>query len=293
MTWIVFSTSRKSKMHAWLQQMLDHNLVPYVATTEQYLPHLNLSILGENVSIKLLERAEDRVFHRAYLLANSLAFGSPSLKMPNWVYIDCVLMQSAVIGFMLPRDLAPSALLDFFRAEEGIEFDKLDFIPVSGQIAGLAIDGQTLVGFSLFSLRRYFQPAKMPELAFSTKYAALSAYKADQRNQFLGISQYNNPALRIHSLFGEKMYIAQPTMPLHPLGHMSFVYKMHIRLDEPSISARQKIKEPGHYDFLLRADDEVQKQNIQERMAKGEKFIINPPVHITKEQALYLPISAE
>jgi len=273
-------------MQSAFQAVLDDGFVPYVATTEVYLPHLDFSFLGSGASVRILERAEDRPFHNAYLLANSLAFGSPSLKMPNWVYIDCVLMQSAVVGFALPLDRVPDKLKKFFEDDPAIDFKSLDLIPVSGQIAGLGIDGQTLVGFSLFSLRRYFQPEKFPELSLPTKYAALHVYKADQRKEFFGISQYDNAALRTHSLFGKQMIIAQPMMPLHPLGHMSFVYRMNVEFDLP-VAAEQS------YDFLMRADDETQKQNIQARMAKGEKFIIRQPVHIKKDQALYLPIAVE
>ena len=94
-----------------------------------------------------------------------------------------------------------------------------------------------------------------------------------------------------HALFGKKLYIDRAIMPLHPLRHMTFIYRVDIDLDEDRIFNKNIIAE--NYDFLLRSDDEETKIEIQNRIMGGEKFRIAHPVHITKEDGIYLPIIVE
>lgn len=279
-------------MKNFIDDMLNAHLVPYVATSEQLLPHLDLSLFKGHEVVKLLENPEERNFHEAYLVSNSLAFGNPELKMPNWVYIDCVLMQSAVVGFAIPVSKAPDSLIEHYERDPYVDVEKLDYIPVSGQIAALGIDGQSLVGFSLFSLRRQLSGGGLSDLAIGTKYAAMSVYRAAERKKFLGISQYDNAALKIHARFGDKMYIDRTTMPLHPLRDMSFTYSMKVHLDEERIFAPTN-KNNDQYDFLLKADDLQKKLEMQELIQQGHKFYITQPIQIKKEDGIYLPICEE
>lgn len=279
-------------MKPWMAQLVDAGLVPYVATSETLLPALDFSIFGGREIVRVLEDPAHRNFHEAYLVSNSLAFGNPDLKMPNWVYIDCVLMQTAVVGFALPIDKAPDTLIDFYDKDPWVDVETLDYIPVSGQIAALGVDGRTLIGFSLFSLRRQLRDIPVRKIADKTKYAAFSVYKAETREKFIGMSQYDNRALYTHTLFGKKMYIEQTTAPLHPLRDMSFTYSMKIELDEERIFSDIRSRDQP-YDFLLRSDDRATKLDMQDRIKRGERFIISDPVHIRKEDGLYLPIQIE
>ncbi|NQZ14482.1 MAG: hypothetical protein HRT94_06650 [Alphaproteobacteria bacterium] len=279
-------------MKQWLSELMDLGLVPYIATSKTFMPYLDTSLFDGKEVVKFLEDPRERNFHEAYLVSNSLGFGNPDLKMPNWVYIDCVLMQSAVVGFALPVEKAPDTLVSFYEDDPYVNVDALDYIPVSGQIAALGIDGQTLTGFSLFSLRRQLANMEIPKLGAYTKYLALHVYHAQEREKFIGLSQYNNKALKTHALFGEKMYIDQTIMPLHPLQEMSFTYSMKVTLDENRLS--QGIPEAKQdYDFLLKSDDTETKKGMQRRIDEGERFYIASPIHIEKEDGLYLPICIE
>ncbi len=279
-------------MKQWLEELYDKGLHPYIATSENLLPYFDLSLFEGREILRLLEDPGHRNFHEAYLVSNSLAFGNPDLKMPNWVYIDCVLMQSAVVGFAMPKDQAPDTLVDFYEKDPWVDIGKLDYIPVSGQIAALGIDGKSLTGFSLFSLRRQLQSLNVPKIAHMTKYIALSAYRAEKIGHFRGISQYDNKALLTHALFGEKMYIEQPMMPLHPLRDMSFTYGMDVKLDEEKIFG-ESARENRPYDFLMRADDRAMKQEMQDRIRAGERFYIQEPIHIVKDGFIHLPVCVE
>jgi hypothetical protein len=279
-------------MTKWVEELRDAGLVPYVATSKSYLDHFDFSLFGGQPVIKLLENPADRNFHEAYLVSNSLAFGNPSLKMPNWVYIDCVLMQTAVVGFAVPVNKAPASLIDFYEKDPWVDAHMLDYIPVSGQIAAMGADGKRFVGYSLFSLRRQIEQFNVHKIAHKTKYAALSVLRAEAAENFIGISQYDNRALTTHTRFGAKMYIEQTTSPLHPLRDMSFTYCMKVELNEERILGDLQDMS-GQCDFWLRADDTSKKIEMQERINAGERFYILDPVHVQKEDGLYLPIKIE
>lgn len=268
-------------------------LIPYIATSENYAAHLDTSLFGDNVMFKLMERPEDKKFHQAYVFANFLGFGGTGVEMPGWVYLDCVLMQTAVVGFAVHKDQLPDMIVEKFRAHPTIYFDDLDYVPISGQTAGLGIDRQTLVGFSLFSLRKYFTGRQFPALGLLTKAAGLYTQKAEDRKKFIGISQYNNPALKIHGRFCEKMYIQTPMVPLHPLTDLTMIYAMEIEFDDTRLFAPSAKDDDTDYDFLLKADDMSAKQEIEKNIAEGQKYIIAPPFQIRKDGGIYLPIKVE
>ena len=281
-------------MKPWIQQLLDCKLVPYIATSEMILPHLDLSIFGGHEVVKLLEDPKSRNFHEAYLVSNSFGFGNPDLKMANWVYIDCVLMQTAVVGFAVKVEDAPDSLRYFYEDDPYVDLETLDYIPISGQIAGLGMDGQTLTGFSLFSLRRQLPHLNLPKLGTMTKYAALHVYKGEEKGKLIGLTQYDNRALKTHAIFGPKMYIERTIMPLHPLREMSFTYSMQIEFNEEKIFGdMENVECADPIEFLLKADDTVQKQELQARIDAGERFYVAPPIHIHREDGLYLPIAKE
>lgn len=217
----------------WFKSLIDLGLRPYVATARHQLAALDMDVVGADHELYCLEDPDATPFHQAYVTANALAFGARDLKMPGWVYIDCVLMQTAVVGFAARKQDVPQSLLDEFQAEASIDVDALDWIPVSGQIASPAMDGDTLVGFSLFSLRSYWP--KLPALGLATKALALQVYKADTRKKFLGITQYDNPALSMHGRFGPDLEIVSPRVPLHSRGDNTLVYGMKIDFDRKSV----------------------------------------------------------
>ena len=280
-----------------LKQILDLGLVPYISTSANVLPHLDLSLFEGHAIIKVLEEEEHLSFHQAYLLSNSLGFGSPDLKMPNWVYMDCVLLQTAVVGFAMSVEKVPESLRALYEADPKVDMDALDIIPISGQISAMGLDGETLTGFSLFSLKarllNEFKDFATLSLGTLTKFAALCAYKADASDRVVrGVAQYDNPALKIHGLFSDKMYIEQPMLPLHPLQSMSFIYRMQVKLSEEELQSNVQLsgREP---DILLHAEDKIMKHEIAERIQQGEQFYIQHPIQITKDDGVYLPICVE
>jgi hypothetical protein len=249
------------------------------------MPFLNVAPFGKKLSTFVIENENDTAFHEAYLLSNSLSFKSPNLKMPNWVLIDCALMQSAVVGFMRPVSDIPEALLTYYRNDPTVDLAKLDHIPVSGQVAASAIGGESLIGISLFSLGRETDNTK--KLGLYTKALAMEVYKAASYEVFCGIAQYDNPAIKIHGRFSSRMEIHQPMVPLHPGKDMTLIYKMKVdydphRLDEPL--------DPVEPTFWLNARDLTAKKEMQAGIKDGNSYAIVPPHSVLRNGEVLLPV---
>ncbi|MBL4803477.1 MAG: hypothetical protein JKY71_01305 [Alphaproteobacteria bacterium] len=276
----------------WIQKrdaLKEHGLVPYVCTSELFLDHLDLDILGPDTIVATAENAKDLSFHKAYVLANALGFQNPDVQMPHWVYLDLVLLQTAVVGFALEKSRAPEELASHFKNDPKIVYDALTHIPFTGQTSGLGIDHESLMGFSLFSLRRYMKGLKFPALGGITKEASLRALKADQDDKvFYGLTQYDNAAVPIHAGFANRMYVQKPRMLIHPLGDMSFMYKMDIDFDAT-------IEENEEPNWKTIAATDVEAKIEMERLQKeeGASFYICHPYRILRDGEIYVPLSRE
>jgi hypothetical protein len=105
-------------------------------------------------------------------------------------------------------------------------------VPVSQYSAVPSLIPGEVVGFSLYSLLGGIG------LGVRTKALALHCYGCDTQ---MGVSQYNNPALRTHCAFGP-LEIIQPVAWAHDLATETFVYRLDVRgVDLESLSLHGRV----------------------------------------------------
>ena len=279
------------KQPEWLVKLKDKGFEPYIATSRKLLPYLNTKPFGEKANIYLMDESDDSSFLEAYfmleayLLSNSLGFESPNLKMPHWVLIDCVLMQTAIVGFTVKKDKMPEELLSFYHSDEKVDVSKLKKIPISGQICAMDIGNRSMTGISLFSLGRRWLNGK--RIGLYTKALALEVYSGQNYDYYYGITQYDNTSLRIHGRFTKEMEISQVMVPLHPGKDMTFIYKM--KLDYDPMHPDKAMPEPKPT-FWLNARDTEKKRAMQAGIKKGKRYIVAPPFSVRRDGGIFLPI---
>ncbi|HMO16768.1 MAG TPA: hypothetical protein PKA63_02835 [Oligoflexia bacterium] len=203
--------------------------------------------------------------------------------MPNWVYIDYVILQTACIGFMVRKSLVPNNLLAQFDSDPLVDLESLEYIPISGQTAGLTADKETWQGCSLFSLSKHFPELKSLGVATYTRALALEALRA---KKFRGITQYDNPAVSIHGKTTREFYIRQAIVWLHPRTHMTFIYEQNVDYNLNSLKERPT----EEYSFLMSAYDGEIKRYIEEGLKNGRSFKVVAPFQIKKDNDILLPI---
>ncbi len=283
--------SADRKIPDWLAQLQAKGFRPYIATSSYLLPFLDTKPFGQETAVYLMDDVNDSSFMEAYflletyLLSNSLSFESPNLKMPHWVLVDCVLMQTALVGFTVARDALPEGLLGYYREDERIDFDRLDRVPISGQICNATIGSKYLTGLSLFSLGRRWLDVQ--GLGLYTKTLALEVYRARDYEMIYGIPQYNNTSLHIHGRFGSEMIIDQPMVHLHPAKDMTFIYRMKPDYDPYHLNKTLPKPEP---DFWLNARDTDKKRAMQKGIQSGKRYVIAPPFSVKRDDGIFLPI---
>ena len=269
----------------WLIDLEKKGFTPYIATSRKLLPFLNTAPFGKEIKTYLMDEPDDTPFLEAYLLSNSLSFGGINMKMPNWVYIDFVLMQTAVAGFSLPVGSVRKDLLDEYKKDASINFDALTQIPISGQTSGINFDKKTLSGVSLFSMGKRIGYAG--KLAVYTRTLAFEIYRARSFEAYYGVTQYDNPALRVHGRFTKEMEISQPIVLLHTHKEMAFSYKVQLDYDPADpIKEHPEIKPT----FWLNATDTAKKSAMAEGIKQGKRYIIVPPFSVQKDGGILLPI---
>ena len=277
-----------TKTPAWLDSLMAEGFVPYVATSKYLLPAYNLRPFGVEAQTILMEKPENSAFLEAYLLSNSLSFKSPNLKMPHWVMIDCALMPSAIVGFMRRREELPEDFLAHYRNDASIDLDRLDYVPVSGQIAAATADGKSMSGFSLFSLGSSIGGPK--NLGLFTKALAIEVYRAARLEWLYGITQYDNPAIKIHGRFSPRMEVVQPIVSLHPKKDMTLTYRMNVDYDPYTLTEPLPETEPT---FWLKSNDIAGKMRMQNGIENGQRYYVAPPFVTKRDGELYLPIIEE
>ena len=271
----------------WLTDVLNVGFEPYIATSEHLLASFNLKPFGVPLQSFAMHNPTDKPFLDAYLTANFLSFGSKDAdyKMPSWVYVDCVLLPVAVVGFMAPKSLVPDSLLAEVKEDAPQSFAEMTHIPITGQIDTHAADG-SFVNFSLFSLGRRlngFQKMALYTKALSTEVHGIR----DSGKDYRVILQYNNPSMKVHGMISSRMEIEQPMVPLHPSKDMTLVAKMLVDYDPHKLDQPREPIEPS---FPLEAGDVLTKCYMQEKIRDGYTYAIVPPYVERRRGRIFLSV---
>lgn len=191
-------------------------LVPYVLTFGDNAQHLNLDLdLDEEIVLLDVADEENAEFCAILNRSNQLAFGGPKdMGMPMWVMLDCAILPTAMIGFMLDSEDVPDDLWELLDLDDDYE----GWVPISEYCAALSVEPGCVSGFSLHS-----HLSRMG-IATRTKSLALAVLKATSQ---IGVTQFTNPAIRVHAKFGPmEILLHRPSVHTHATD--SFVYRIEL-----------------------------------------------------------------
>ncbi|TXD35618.1 hypothetical protein FRC98_15535 [Lujinxingia vulgaris] len=253
------------------QDQLEHKLIPYVLTTARNLPFLDLEVdIGRPLEVLRVEDDQNGEFCSILNRSNQEAFGGPdSMGMPLWVMLDCAILPSAVIGFMLPRADTPPSILEKLDVDDDYE----GFVPISEYCACPTVEADCVSGFSLHS------HLMGQGIATRTKALALAIYKARYQ---VGVTQFYNPAIRVHVRFGAmEMSIHRPSVHTYPED--SFVYRLELPSREVLINmargadvfGQSKIPEGVRWEFD--PNNEMMQGRLARHLQEGGRAWLIPP----------------
>ncbi len=282
----------------WAAKLQHAGLKPFIATSETLLDQFDLCPMGIALTPILFEDDRNAEFLRAYPVSEWLAYnglpksegyvaGSDCDGMPNWVFVNCVLLHTAAIGLMISVDAIPAHFRTFYEKNGKIALSKLSWLPLSGEISAVREDGRTLIAFSTFNLyRRFFG---VPGGGHEYRSIALLSRRAHTFDWFYAVTQYDNPAIRMHGRFGSHPIMIKPMLPAHSQRSLSYLYKMKIDFDPRHLD----LPAPQEADRLLHANDTAAKQQIASEINQGWCHTIVPPFWVSgdNDNPPYLALS--
>jgi hypothetical protein len=201
------------------------NLVPFILGVPETTARLAQACPLPNAVVLDVLQPETLPFYQLLNAGNQMAFGG--LGMPAWVQLDCCTLPTAMVGFAVARADVPPQVMDgltqhvsrVFGAQAALALAAHQgLVPVSEYTALHTFDASRVVGFSLFSV------LGTKGLGLRTKALALACYGA--RTQ-VGMTQYNNSAVRTHALLGP-LRITHAVAPPHSRPQETFVYTLEV-----------------------------------------------------------------
>ncbi len=246
------------------------DLVPFVITHRHNLPLLHLDgALGAQVKVMLVEDPRTRPFGLLMNHTNQLAFGGDNMGMPLWVLLDCGILPCAVVGLALPREQASDALL----SQLGVQGEPPALIPITEYCACPTLEPRCVSGFSLQS--------QVPGRGLGARTKALALWAYGSRAQ-IGVTQYDNPAIRVHATLGPMQLLAhRPSLHTHP--ERSFVYRLELpereilRQMATGELARAEQPLPEGEPWTFHHHDERDHARLRAALDAGRRIFIKPP----------------
>ncbi len=197
-----------------VQRLVDQGFTPFAFGSQANLSQLHPAPFGAQLEMMASDDPAFLHMHQLINRLNGLAYGGKDMGMPAWVQIDCGVLPSAFIGFGKPAQDLPERL----QWELGLSGEE-PLVPVAEAISIPTMHAGTWMSFSMSAVMKGFK------LGYASKLLSLRAYGA---RYTLGVAQFDNFALRLHTRFGA-LQIVEPHVPYHTCPENSFVYKLDLR----------------------------------------------------------------
>jgi hypothetical protein len=129
-------------------------------------------------------------------------------------------------------------------------------------------------------------------LGYAAKLLSLRAYGA---RWTLGVAQFDNFALKIHTRFGA-LEITQPFVPYHTCPNNTFVYKLDLRGGEvlDRLERGEVIADPREPTFWLDALDTPRMKDMSAKVRAGtHRYWLLPPGAVRQDGRIVNPIFEE
>ena len=264
-----------------IADLVASGLTPYAFGRRANLELLHPSPFGADLHMVGADDPEHLAFHEFVNRLNGLAYGGKDMGMPAWVQIDCGILPSAFIGFALPAAELPERLkwdLDI-GGHDGL-------VPISEAISIPTAEPGRWMSYSMSAV------LSGRRIGYASKLLSLRAYGC---RTTLGVAQFYNFALRLHTRFGA-LQIVEPHVPYHTCPENSFVYAMDLKgghvLDR--LERGEVIDDDREPTFMLSARDTERMMAMAERTRAGtHRYWLLPPGALRTDDGVCNPILEE
>lgn len=206
------------------------------------------------------------------LRLESACFAKSGMPMPRWVFYDCAIIPGFVAGFALNRAQASREILDVLQPSKDTEW-----LPISLFIIIPTMGPKEWVAHNLCSINSLVsESSKLYGVGFLTKAFALWYANVEI---CCGITQWNSPAVRLHTHYGDFEVLTAYT-PVH-----SYARTLTYRLSVDPVEWKRFFTSQRSSDFSQRfesagfdvtpADDESLKSFQLKLETSKEKYFLD------------------
>lgn len=250
------------------------DLIPYIYSYPGNLDQFNLSPFEvQRLAHFSPFKSEDLYFFSLLKKLDSKSFGESGMGMDNWVFLDCAIMPSGVVGYSIKAKDAPKELL----VEYSIPVTYEGLIPLSMFIAIPMAKEYTWFAHNLSSSNSFLE-TKFKGLGLVTKNLGLEIFKI---KNLMGATQWNNSSLHVHTKIA-KLKIETVHTPVHSHPE-SLIYSCEVK-DTSTIE--QKVTEIGDFKFYFK--DTKSLQDLKENITKDPVYIVSGPKKDETGEFVYL-----
>lgn len=264
-----------------VRALLQAGYEPFAFGAQANLDLLHPSPFGAPLRMLRADDPEQLHMHQLINRMNGLAYGGKDMGLPGWVQIDCGILPSAFLGFGRPAADLPERL----QWELGLTGDE-PFVPVAEAISIPTARPGLWTSYSMCAVVPGHQ------LGYASKLISLRAYGA---GSCLGVAQFDNFALRIHTRFGA-LEITQPFVPYHTCPHNTFVYRLDLRRGEvlDRLERGEVIADAREPTFWLDSLDTPKMQEMSANVRAGtHRYWLLPPGVERADGRVHNPIFEE
>jgi hypothetical protein len=193
------------------------------------------------------------------------AFGPSNMAMPRWVFYDCAVIPGFVGGFAMRTSALPEAVRKVMTRTTELEWTPLSlFIIIPTMAKGQWVAHNLCAINSLLPEKDRFYGLGFLSKAFSLWYANVESC--------LGMTQWGNPALKLHSHYGH-MEIFTAYTPVHSHAK-TITYRVYVDAHcweqfftrEPDLAFLEKYGPAG---FQIDPKDEQSMISLQNKIESG------------------------
>jgi len=264
-----------------IASLIDQGFVPFAFGSRANLALLDDRPFGLDLLKLPADDPANLPFHHFINRLNGLAYGGRDMGMPAWVQIDCGILPSSFMGFAVPADQLPERLKWQLAISS---YDSL--VPISEAISIPTAQNGRWMSYSMSTVI----PSR--QIGYASKLLSLRAYGCSST---LGVAQFDNYALRIHTRFGA-LELVEPHIPYHTCTVNSFVYACDLQggkvLD--TLERGEVVPVDREPTFMLAAKDTEKMQDMARRVAAGEcRYWLLPPGAVRTDEGIRNPIYEE
>ena len=215
---------------------------------------------------------KERLFGEMIYALDDMAFSSINLVSPRWVFYDCAILPGLVCGVACHESLLPGKAQKIFR----LFSHESSWVPISLFIIVPTLRPNEWVAQNLCTLNSVLdKPDRLYGLAFISK--AFGLWFANVR-QCLGMTQWNNPALKIHCQYGLLELVSAYT-PIHSHANtMTYQCKVDDRMwpyffHKAPASLRESFKDNHRGFFSMNPIDTSSQMFLQSKLTERKSPI--------------------